>query len=72
MKYENDVLGEESGERVSDVEPFCGRFSLKNPLYLWRADYSAYLVDVPQPRYKVSRYKWVSRKDILKETLVSK
>jgi len=72
MKYEDDVLGEESGERVSDVEPFCGRFSLKNPSILWKADYSAYLFDNPQPPYKASRYNWVSRKDILKETSVSK
>ena len=70
MTYEDDVLGEESGERVSDVEPFCGRFSLKNPEILWKARYSAYIFDFPQPPYKVSTYKWVSRKYTSKEASV--
>ena len=72
MTYEDDVLGDESGERVSDVEPFCGRFSLKNPWILWKAFYSAYLLDFRQPPYKVSIYQWVSRKDTPKEASVSK
>jgi len=72
MTYEDDVLGDESGERVSDVESFCGRFSLKNPSILWKAYYSAYLFDFRQPPYKASRYRWVSSKDILKERSVSK
>ena len=70
MKYEDDVVGEESGERVSDVEPFCGRYSLKNPRILWKTGY--YFFGSPQPTYKVSRYKWVSRKGHSKETSVSK
>jgi len=72
MTYEDDVLRQESGERVSDVEPFCGRFSLKNPSILWRAYYSAYIFDSPQLPYKASRYRWVSRKFILKERSTSK
>ena len=59
-KYEEDILGQESGERVSDIEPFCGRYSLKNPTIIWRAGYSAYLVSGAQPSYRISTYKQVS------------
>ena len=59
--YEGDnIFGGETGERVSDMQAFCGRKALKNPSILWKADYSAYLNDFLQSAYPVSRYKWVS------------
>ncbi|XP_033119895.1 fibrocystin-L-like [Anneissia japonica] len=35
--YEGELIGYESGVRVLDVEPFCGRFSLKNPKDIYRS-----------------------------------
>ena len=60
-KYEGEILGHESGERVSDVEPFCGRKSLKNPTIIWRAGYSSFVIEEPQVPYKISLYKQVSK-----------
>ena len=60
-EYEGEILGQESGERVSDVEPFCGRKSLKNPKIIWRAGYSSYFIADPQVSYKISTYKQVSK-----------
>lgn len=36
--YETALVGGESGERVVDTEPLCGRVSLKNPTYLYDQD----------------------------------
>ena len=59
-QYEENILGRESGARVSDDEPFCGRYSLKNPTIIWRAGYSAFSIAQPQDPYAISRYKQVS------------
>lgn len=35
--FESKALGPEFGERVVDERPFCGRVSLRNPTYIFRA-----------------------------------
>ena len=58
--YEEDIPGRVSGQRVSDVEPLCGRYSLKNPSILWKAGYSSFTEDILYNPYKIYKYKWVS------------
>ena len=58
-EYEGDIQGRESGERISDKEPFCGRNSLKNPTTIWKEGYTGFF-GISAMSYPISRYKEVS------------
>ncbi|XP_033119893.1 fibrocystin-L-like [Anneissia japonica] len=38
IDYEEEPVGYITGERVTDIEPFCGHVSLKNPNYVYYKD----------------------------------
>lgn len=63
-EYDGEIQGQESGERVSDKEPFCGRYSLKNPTIIFKAGYSGFF-GISAMTYRISKYKEVSRRPFL-------
>ena len=38
IDYEGDDLGYIDAQVVNDVEPYCGRWSVKNPYHIYRAE----------------------------------
>lgn len=67
--FESSPQGPEWGERVYKSRPNCGRFSLKNPRYLFYGGQTKDVWGRALKGYDVARYKQVQISPVLFQTL---